>query len=432
MKRFKEEAVISWIIAVAFLCMGVSTGDVVISIIVAIGLCLLGFHLQKKPKKPKFPMNPKTRNKSIKPTNNKPFVPMNKPFTPMNKPFTPTNKPFVPTSEPFTPMNKPFIETSVPNQDSKPKVSIITNPENKTIEVDSIFEIYSDDITKFYEAFGYALKKMNYKTESLQEELGEIDVSLKLNTNTDTDKFVLLSRKKNLLEIDVANTSKKMELLKSAQEYVDNKFRAGEISVDEYRGFDKEVEGTRITKKESMIKPVIHKDVILSDSSIEDCAIPKAESEIVIESVEVKLDSSTENLETTGIESEIVVEPVVSSIETVSGFEYEEIRVAGVTFKTGRKSRQAMLRKIKNEEDEYADYLEFGIEEHEYEGKPAFAVLVNDEQIGNLPANMVQWFIDNSERVVAIDGIEIVGGGENLDGEKLNYGARITLKLRKT
>ena len=100
--------------------------------------------------------------------------------------------------------------------------------------------------------------------------------------------------------------------------------------------------------------------------------------------------------------------PFVSSTasETKPAFEFLSVKVAGVTFKNGRT-------------------MELTLQREEWEGKPAFGVYVNGDQIGNIPAEYVSYVNDNFSRLDGIVNIEVYGGGEGR-----NYGAEITLRFR--
>lgn len=107
-------------------------------------------------------------------------------------------------------------------------------------------------------------------------------------------------------------------------------------------------------------------------------------------------------------------------------YEFFKTKVAGVTFKNGRRSRQTILRAIHFKDAPFdKGNMEMMIERGEWEGKPAFGVFVNGEQIGNIPAEHVQFVADNFSRLDGITHIEVYGGGEGR-----NYGAEITLRFR--
>ena len=109
------------------------------------------------------------------------------------------------------------------------------------------------------------------------------------------------------------------------------------------------------------------------------------------------------------------------------GFDFLRTKVAGVTFKNGRRSRQTILRRIYWKEEPYdKGDMELTVERGEWEGKPAFGVFVNGEQIGSIPAAHSQFVADNFSRLDGITNIDVYGGGEGR-----NYGAEIILRFRK-
>lgn len=110
---------------------------------------------------------------------------------------------------------------------------------------------------------------------------------------------------------------------------------------------------------------------------------------------------------------------------TQSQYEFLRIKVAGVTFKNGRKSRQTILRKIHFKDEPFDKDLEATLQREEFEGAPAFAVFINDEQIGYIPKEHVQYVQENFARCDGITHIDVYGGGDR------NYGAEITLRFRK-
>lgn len=61
-----------------------------------------------------------------------------------------------------------------------------------------------------------------------------------------------------------------------------------------------------------------------------------------------------------------------------------EFKVAGVTFKNGRKTRQAILRAMKWQDPPY-DKVEITLQRYDFEGSVAIGVYVNGDQIGNVP-----------------------------------------------
>ena len=112
--------------------------------------------------------------------------------------------------------------------------------------------------------------------------------------------------------------------------------------------------------------------------------------------------------------------------EAKPAFEFLSVKVAGVTFKNGRKSRQTILRKIHFKDEPFnKGTMELTLQREEWEGKPAFGVYVNGDQIGNIPAEYASYVNDNFSRLDGIVNMEVYGGGEGR-----NYGAKITLRFR--
>lgn len=115
------------------------------------------------------------------------------------------------------------------------------------------------------------------------------------------------------------------------------------------------------------------------------------------------------------------------AIYSQEGFDFLRTKVAGVTFKNGRRSRQTILRAMYFHDEPFdKGDMELTVERGEWEGKTAFAVCVNGEQIGSIPAEHTQFVSDNFSRLDGIMNIEVYGGGEGR-----NYGAEIILRFRK-
>lgn len=109
-------------------------------------------------------------------------------------------------------------------------------------------------------------------------------------------------------------------------------------------------------------------------------------------------------------------------------FKYVEYRLAGVTYKDGRYSRQAALRAIKFRNPPFDEEPELHVEIQEYEGKPAVAVKANDRMLGYIPKARVKEFMADYPNYCGIDDIEITGRKHD-DGTWLN-GAIITVKIK--
>lgn len=122
----------------------------------------------------------------------------------------------------------------------------------------------------------------------------------------------------------------------------------------------------------------------------------------------------------------VTVSPAVTPVVSSSPYTYLTFKVAGVTFKNGRKTRQAILRALRwgDEEIETVD-----LEPYEWEGKPAVHVKVNDQVIGDIPANTVETFYEY-ERLYKRDNIhcEVYGGNKLDDGSRGSYGSEVTVR----
>ena len=120
--------------------------------------------------------------------------------------------------------------------------------------------------------------------------------------------------------------------------------------------------------------------------------------------------------------------PFVSSTasETKPAFEFLSVKVAGVTFKERAQKPSNHFAQIHFKDEPFdKGTMELTLQREEWEGKPAFGVYVNGDQIGNIPAEYVSYVNDNFSRLDGIVNIEVCGGGEGR-----NYGAEITLRFR--
>ena len=94
------------------------------------------------------------------------------------------------------------------------------------------------DVTKLDEG----LKKADKSIKNVRNELVEVEKALKLDPNN----AELLAQKQELLAEQVAKTSDKLKLLKDAQSQVEQQFRSGQIGVEQYRAFQRELSNTQI------------------------------------------------------------------------------------------------------------------------------------------------------------------------------------------
>lgn len=112
-------------------------------------------------------------------------------------------------------------------------------------------------------------------------------------------------------------------------------------------------------------------------------------------------------------------------------YEYLRIKLAGVTFKNGRTSRQTILRALKFRDGEFSEGVDLELKPYEWEGQPAYGVYANNQQIGSVPADMVSYISENYGRIVDFSAVEVYGGGRDEEGYAKNYGCEVVLRLNK-
>lgn len=110
-------------------------------------------------------------------------------------------------------------------------------------------------------------------------------------------------------------------------------------------------------------------------------------------------------------------------------YEYVECKVAGVTFKNGRRGRQTILRQIRWQDEPYDGEVNVNLRLTEYEGKPAVEVWANQEQIGYIPKDQAFFFAQNWNRFIDAVNLVVHGGGTTEDDEKVNYGATFVARF---
>lgn len=107
-------------------------------------------------------------------------------------------------------------------------------------------------------------------------------------------------------------------------------------------------------------------------------------------------------------------------------FDFLVTKIAGVTFKDGRKSRQTVLRRLYWKDEPFDNNeAEVILKREEFEGKPAFAILVNGDKAGYVPSEHSQFVEDNFDRC---DGIRYINA---YHGQNDIYGAEISIRFRK-
>ena len=88
-----------------------------------------------------------------------------------------------------------------------------------------------------------------------------------------------------------------------------------------------------------------------------------------------------------------------------------EFKVAGVTFKNGRKTRQAILRAMKWQDPPY-DKVDITLQRYDFEGSVAIGVYANGEHIGNVPKEIKDAVNDAWTGRYVVEEWEILGSGK--------------------
>lgn len=89
-----------------------------------------------------------------------------------------------------------------------------------------------------------------------------------------------------------------------------------------------------------------------------------------------------------------------------------EFNVAGVSFKNGRRTRQAILRAMKYRDNGF-ESVQIALDKYEFEGKPAVGVYANGEQIGNVPADLVPDVMAAWQKRYQVEEWEVLGSGKD-------------------
>lgn len=105
-------------------------------------------------------------------------------------------------------------------------------------------------------------------------------------------------------------------------------------------------------------------------------------------------------------------EPAPEPVKQVDLYEFYRVKTVGVTFTNeDGSSRQDLIRRLYYHEPPFEDKeIELALEKYEYRGEPAFKVLVDGHQLGNLSRADAKYMAENKDRCVTLCGAEIVGG----------------------
>lgn len=106
-------------------------------------------------------------------------------------------------------------------------------------------------------------------------------------------------------------------------------------------------------------------------------------------------------------------------------YQFVPFKVAGVSFESSGIKRQEYLHKIRYREIPFDAVLNVNLEQYEYQGEAALAVVVNNAVIGNVPRQLVQYLVENKSRILGTRSLNVYGGTEGK-----SYGCEVTLVLK--
>ena len=102
-----------------------------------------------------------------------------------------------------------------------------------------------------------------------------------------------------------------------------------------------------------------------------------------------------------------------------------EFKVAGVTFKNGRRTRQAILRAMKYRDNGFED-VKITLERYDFEGSVAIGVYANGEQIGNVPKDIKDEVNAAWSKDYIIEEWTVLG-----DGKEAPMGCRVKILFQR-
>lgn len=113
-------------------------------------------------------------------------------------------------------------------------------------------------------------------------------------------------------------------------------------------------------------------------------------------------------------------------------FEFKTVRLVGVSYKNNDgSSRQTLLRKLRYKDPPFDKEFDVNICQYEFGDEDAIRIDAAGKTLGHIPRNLVEYFVDNWGRIDCVTAIDVVGGGRADDGTYLNYGADVTIRLKR-
>lgn len=121
--------------------------------------------------------------------------------------------------------------------------------------------------------------------------------------------------------------------------------------------------------------------------------------------------------------------PPMTTLEKQNAYT-RRLRVAGVTFKNKDGSdRQELIKKLFNRKSPFDTNLVLDLEEFEYDGAPAYYVILNGETLGTVPADMVKFIKTSYDRIRGVENVRVYSSYTNYEKEHIPYRATFNLKI---
>ena len=106
-------------------------------------------------------------------------------------------------------------------------------------------------------------------------------------------------------------------------------------------------------------------------------------------------------------------------------YDYTRVfRVAGVTFKNGRRSRQTILRALKFRDPPYENSVSIAVEKEDYEGEDAVGIYVNKEKVGFISKADLPWVMERWDKCIGAVDYSVYGGFDHSFGMEVTIGFR--------
>lgn len=102
----------------------------------------------------------------------------------------------------------------------------------------------------------------------------------------------------------------------------------------------------------------------------------------------------------------------------------QTFRVAGVTFRNGRRSRQTILRALKFRDPPYENSVSIAVEKEDYEGEDAVGIYVNKEKVGFISKADLPWVLERWDKCVGAVDYSVYGGLRHSFGLEVTIGFR--------